>query len=127
MLLDTHAILWLLSGDSRLSEEARRYYEREERVLYSLVSLWEIGIKLGLQREDFQLANNWWREIPRELAAQGVTRLDIAAEDCREVGNLPLHHRDPFDRMLVVQALREQCPILSADEKLDAYRIRRLW
>ena len=127
MLLDTHALLWLLYGDSRLSPVARKHFEEEKEVSYSVVNLWEIGIKLGLQRDDFQLDSNWWRDIPRTLREQGVACVPIEAEDCREVGRLPLHHRDPFDRMLVVQAQRLKVSILSRDSALDAYEVVRIW
>ena len=127
ILLDTHAILWVLSNDPRLSDGARRLYESAEDVAFSVVSLWEIGIKLGLQRSDFDLDERWWQDIPRALVGQGAKRLDVEAEHCRTVAELPLHHRDPFDRMLIAQALCAECAVLSVDEKLDAYGIERLW
>ena len=127
MLLDTHCLLWALSGDSRLSESARRHYESDTYLCYSVVSLWEIGIKLGWTRKDFRLEETWWRSIPQTLAAQGIDCLHVEAEDRRDVAKLSLHHRDPFDRMLVVQAMRKDVPILSADPKLDAYPVDRIW
>lgn len=92
-----------------------------------MVSLWEIGIKLGLRRDGFVLDSNWWRDLPASLVAQGAHRLDIEPRDCRAVSLLPLHHRDPFDRMLIVQAQKQGCPLLSIDEQFDAYGVRRLW
>lgn len=127
LLLDTHALLWALDGDKRLSKVAKKHYEEEKEVFFSVVSLWEIGIKLGLNRADFELADNWSVEIPRQLVAQGVKRLDVEPEHCREVSLLPLHHRDPFDRMLVAQARCARMTILSIDEKLDDYDIKRIW
>ena len=127
VLLDAHAALWLLADHPRLSSRAKRTFEGAEVPVFSMVSLWEIGVKLGLRREDFQLDSAWWRTIPETLVAQGSTRIDVEPVDCREVAILPLHHRDPFDRMLVVQALRLECPILSIDEKFDAYRVKQIW
>lgn len=127
MLLDTHALLWLLSGDERLSESARERFERTDRVYYSVVSMWEIGLKLALRRKDFALDPQWWQEIPKALRLQSVEAVAVEPEDCRDVGRLPLHHRDPFDRMLVVQAFRLECPLLSRDLVLDAYGVQRLW
>ena len=127
LLLDTHAILWVLSDDPRLSRKARRVYEETGGVFFSVVSLWEIGVKLGLRRADFQLDINWWRDIPQSLVAQGVRRLDVEPEHCRTVAELPLHHRDPFDRMLVAQAMSTHSRVLSIDDKLDEYDIRRVW
>jgi len=127
LLLDTHALLWLLDGNPRISDRAREFYENARQPLFSMVSLWEIGIKLGLQRSDFELDSSWWLEIPRTLVAQGAARVDVEPLDCRNVSTLPLHHRDPFDRMLIVQAARLECPILSIDTKFDRYEIQRLW
>jgi PIN domain nuclease of toxin-antitoxin system len=127
VLLDTHAILWALSGDQRLSAKAKKHYEEGKDLFFSVVSLWEIGIKLGLHRQDFQMQEKWWREIPHQLIAQGVKRLDVEPEHCREVSLLPLHHCDPFDRMIIAQALCVRSSILSIDNKFDAYEVKRIW
>jgi len=127
VLLDTHAILWALSGDSRLSKKARCVYNTEDDLAFSGVSLWEIGIKLGLQRQEFSLAGNWWQSIPQELVSQSILRLDVEPEHCRIVAELPMHHRDPFDRMLIAQAMSTGRSILSIDRKLDDYGVRRIW
>jgi len=127
VLLDTHALLWIVAGDLRLSAKARRTYQNAESLYFSGASLWEIGIKLGLGRKDFSLSDNWWKEIPVEMTQQGAVRLDVTAEHCREVARLPLHHRDPFDRMLVAQALLEGCHLLSIDPQLDHYAVERVW
>ena len=127
VLLDTHAVLWALSGDTRLSKKARHIYDSEADMAFSVVSLWEIGIKLGLQKKDFALSEGWWRNIPQELVAQGARRLDVEPEHCRIVAELPMHHRDPFDRMLIAQAISTGRRILSIDEKFDDYPVRRIW
>ena len=127
ILLDTHALLWCLSGDNRLSKKARKCYENAEPLYFSVVSLWEIGIKLGLRRRDFALDGDWWRRVPETLVAQGAGRLNVESEHCRTVADLPLHHRDPFDRMLIAQAVATDCRILSIDEQFDAYGIQRIW
>lgn len=127
ILLDTHALLWALSGDTRLSPRARAVYEDADELFFSVVSLWEIGTKLGLKRADFALMDGWWRDVPRTLVAQGATRLDVEPDHCRIVAELPLHHRDPFDRMLIAQAIHAACAMLSVDAGLDAYAIERLW
>ena len=127
IIIDTHALLWSLSGDARLSVKAKKHYEDGGELFFSVVSLWEIGIKLALHKADFELEEKWWREIPRQLIAQGVKRIDVEPEHCREVSLLPLHHRDPFDRMLIAQALCTRSSVLSIDDKFDAYGIKRIW
>jgi PIN domain nuclease of toxin-antitoxin system len=126
-LLDTHALIWALSGDDRLSARARKEYEGSGELFFSVLSLWEIAVKLALQRSDFELDKNWWKEIPKQLVAQGVKRLDVEPEHCRQVSSLPLHHRDPFDRMLIAQAICLKASIVSVDEKFDDYRVKRIW
>lgn len=127
LLLDTHTILWALSDDPRMSETAREAYASCGQLYFSMVSLWELGIKLGLNRPDFQLAENWWQVIPETLTRTGVVRLELEPIHCRQVASLPLHHRDPFDRLLIAQALNLGAGILSKDQKMDAYDIRRIW
>jgi PIN domain nuclease of toxin-antitoxin system len=127
LLLDTHTILWALTDDPRLSNTARTEYSFCGQLYFSMVSLWEIGIKLGLKRDDFQLANNWWQVIPETLTRSGVARIDIEPIHCQRVASLQLHHRDPFDRLLIAQALELNAGILSKDSKMDAYGVSRVW
>lgn len=126
-LMDTHVVLWFLSGDKRLSGSALKIIQSEEEIYFSPVSLWEIGIKLGLGRSGFVLAEDWWRTIPRGLTNQRINRLEVMPEDYREVARLPLHHRDPFDRMLIVQASNNNCSIISADRQLNKYKVKVMW
>jgi PIN domain nuclease of toxin-antitoxin system len=127
VLLDTHALLWILAGDARLSDQARTVYEEADALYFSVANMWEIGIKLGLKRKDFVLDEAWWTQIPEALSTQGALQLSVTSEHCREVSQLPLHHRDPFDRMLIAQARVESCRILSVDEQIDAYDVGRIW
>lgn len=127
VLLDTHAILWVLGNDPRLSQVAKNTYEQTDQVYFSMVSLWEIGIKLGLNRTDFSLAENWWKAIPQTLTRQGVVRLNIEPVLCSRVSELPLHHRDPFDRLLIVQVQELKASLLSCDSQFDEYQVKRLW
>jgi PIN domain nuclease of toxin-antitoxin system len=126
-LLDTHTVLWALSNDPRLSKRAAQTYESAEKGYFSVVTLWEIGIKLGLHRPDFELSPGWEQQIPSELTRLGFDRLDIEAKDCLQVSHLPQHHKDPFDRMLIAQATRRNLKIISKDEKFDAYAVERVW
>ena len=122
-LLDTNGLLWIVSGDPRLSAKARKAYETAEEVWFSVVSLWEIAIKLSVGGFDFELEADWWRSIPAELSLSGVKRLDIADAHCREVAALPFHHRDPFDRMLIAQARVESLGVITSDTQFRRYGV----
>lgn len=127
LLLDTHAILWMISDDPRLPESARRKILNAEDLAWSTASLWEIAIKLSLQRPDFLLRQAWERLIPEEMTRNGIQRLDLLPAHCAEVSKLPWHHRDPFDRLLVAQARCEKRKLLSRDTAFDGYGVERVW
>jgi PIN domain nuclease of toxin-antitoxin system len=126
-LLDTHAMLWMLYDDKRLPTSARRLINGELPVYYSTVSFWEIALKRGGKGFDFAIENDWDILLPRALKQSDVLRLDLEASDCRRMESLPLHHRDPFDRMLVAQAVQRRFGIISRDPALDRYDILRGW
>lgn len=126
-LLDTHALLWMLLGDKRLSKKAAAAIDGDLPVYHSLASFWEISIKLSGKGFDFEVEENWSRLYPEELIRINVPLLSPSVEDCRLVQNLPRHHGDPFDRMLICQAIRHGVGIISADVSLDAYGVTRLW
>jgi len=126
-LLDTHALLWMLYGDRRLSRAARGLIEGEAPLYYSTASFWEIALKRSAKGFDFEIEEDWDLLLPRELSEGGVLRLDLEAADCRAVENLPLVHRDPFDRLLLAQARRRRLGILSRDEVFDRYELTRAW
>ncbi len=127
LLLDTHAILWMISDDPRLPATARRKIIASEDLAWSNASLWEIGINLSLNRPDFQLRPGWERLIPDEMSRNGISRLEIQPAHCAAVSQLPWHHRDPFDRLLVAQSVCEKRKLLSCDASFDAYAISRVW
>ncbi len=127
LLLDTHAILWMVADDPRLTVTARRLITDTDDLAWSTASMWEIGIKLSLHRPDFQLAHGWERRIPQEMARNGIRHLDIESSHCAAVAKLPWLHRDPFDRMLVAQALCENRKLLGFDPAMDGYGVDRLW
>ena len=125
LLLDTHAFLWFIGGDRQLSANARRLIEDERNTRYlSVASAWEVAIKAGSGKLDLRMPlAAFWAQIP----GNGVALLPIAIEHLSAVAALPLHHRDPFDRLLIAQAVTEQLPIISADAFFDAYPIARRW
>ncbi len=126
-LLDTHALLWMLYGDKRLSRVAVRAIDGSLPVFHSVVSFWEIAIKLSGNGFDFDVDSDWDVIIPAELKRGGGSLVVPAVDDCRLLQELPKHHGDPFDRMLVCQARRHGLGIVSADEVIDCYGVARVW
>ena len=126
LLLDTHAFLWFISGDAALSGKARALIEDEANdKLVSIGSLWEIAIKNSIGK--LPLAKPFGQIIPEQLQRGGFEVLGLTVEHAAQLAQLPLHHRDPFDRMLVAQCLAENPPLVSSDAALAAYGIKRLW
>jgi len=126
-LLDTHALLWMLYGDSRLTKPAREAMDGDLPLAYSTVSFWEIALKRGGKGFDFFIEEDWDIVLPRELHRIGVIRWDLEPSDCRAVESLPTHHNDPFDRMLIAQALLRRFGILTRDAAFQDYPILPLW
>lgn len=126
LLIDTHSFLWFVHGDSRLSARARRLIAGAANDRYlSLASVWEMAIKLSVGK--LSLGQPIETFIPQLLNQNGIFLLGVDILHAAEVAVLPLHHRDPFDRMLVAQAQVERMPIVSNDSALDAYGVTRLW
>jgi PIN domain nuclease of toxin-antitoxin system len=126
LLLDTHAFVWLAIDDSRVPERVRRLVlEPATELRLSAASVWELAIKSSLGRFTMQVPLA--RFIETQLEALRCSLVDVSAAQALLVERLPFHHRDPFDRLLVAQAMAEGLDILSADEALDAYPPRRLW
>ena len=126
MLLDTHAFLWFIAGDSKLSNNARTSIEDDSNEkIVSMASMWEMAIKISIERltlsEPFELL------IPRQLQINGFELLPIRFEHVSRVSSLPFHHRDPFDRLLLSQCIVEKCAIISGDTAFDSYKVERLW
>ena len=126
ILLDTHAFLWFIAGSNELSDKARELVEDENnRVFLSAASLWEMAIKVSLEK--LTLSEPFETLIPEQLAINGVEILGITVAHTTQVARLPFHHRDPFDRLIIAQALEEQMPVISADATFDKYGVTRIW
>ena len=125
-LLDTHTLLWFLSGDEKLSGRARLLIDdpSNEKFL-SIASLWEIAIKAGLGKID--LDKPFEQMFPERLDFNRIRILDITVDSLVKLTTLPFHHRDPFDRLIIAQGLVEEFPIISVDATFDAYGIDREW
>ncbi len=126
ILLDTHAFLWFIEDSPKLSIEARSAIEDGfNEPLLSVASLWEMAIKVSIGKLD--LKKPFETFVPDQLELNGFDQLAISFQHIAAVAKLPFHHRDPFDRLLVAQALVEGIPLISADDLLDAYGVIRLW
>jgi PIN domain nuclease of toxin-antitoxin system len=120
LLLDTQLLLWAAGQPERLSARAKRLLnDPENEPLFSAVSLWEIAIKSGLGREDFRVVP---RVLRRALLDNGYVELPITSEHAVTIDALPALHKDPFDRLLLAQALVEGITLLTADAQLARYR-----
>jgi PIN domain nuclease of toxin-antitoxin system len=126
LLLDTHAFLWWLDGDRRLSVKARRLIADEANaVLVSAASAWEITTKARLGK--LPGAKAVAADVLGCIGNQSFVPLDTTVLHAQRAGGLPGDHRDPFDRMLIAQAHLEDVPIISDDRVFDAYGVRRMW
>jgi PIN domain nuclease of toxin-antitoxin system len=126
ILLDTQAFLWFLADDRRLRPKARRRIEdvRNEKFL-SIASIWEIAIKVSLGKLELDVP---LAELIDEGASDnGIALLPIRKEHAIAVVGLPRHHGDPFDRLLVAQAICEGLAIVGSDRSFDDYEVRRIW
>jgi len=123
-LLDTHTFIWLSENDSNLSNNLREMIDIADRVYLSIASLWEIAIKLNLSKLSLQRS---YETIGTQLESSDILLLPISFIDTLKIRDLPLHHRDPFDRMLIAQAMNHSLILISKDVKFDAYPIQRLW
>jgi PIN domain nuclease of toxin-antitoxin system len=119
ILLDTHILLWAISTPERLSAQARAaILSADNEVLFSAASIWEIAIKAALRRADFVARPDVVVEEAMEI---GFVELPVRSMIAARVADLPLIHRDPFDRLLIAQALVETAMLYTADKQLLAY------
>jgi PIN domain nuclease of toxin-antitoxin system len=126
LLMDTHTFIWYVTDDSKLSNPVTELINDENNQIFlSIASIWEMGIKQSLGKLRFNLPLEMF--ITQQLNNNDFNVLDIKISHISVISQLPLHHRDPFDRMLIAQAIAENLPILSADTIFDAYPIQRLW
>jgi PIN domain nuclease of toxin-antitoxin system len=126
LLLDTHALLWFVLDDNRLSSHAKSAIEKAENdIELSPASYWEIAIKIALG--NYTLPESYEPFMERQIAVNRFRILPIEVRHTAQLTTMPHHHKDPFDRVLVAQALTERIPLISNDPRLDAYGVSRLW
>ena len=125
-LLDTHSLLWFFSGDTQLSDRTRAIMEDiNQTKLISLASVWEMAIKLS--KNKLTLAIPLEDYTNQKIQLPDYELLPIRLHHLNLISTLPFFHNDPFDRLLIAQAIADNLPILSCDVSLDAYKIKRIW
>ena len=126
LLLDTHTLIWFYLDDTKLSAPARLLLEDVTNMKFiSPASYWELAIKVGLGR--YNLAESDENFIQHAIFDNGFIILPVEPKHTAVLVSLPLHHKDPFDRLMVAQVMVEGIPLVSADSTLDLYPITRLW
>ncbi|MEE8138586.1 MAG: type II toxin-antitoxin system VapC family toxin [Thermoanaerobaculia bacterium] len=126
VLVDTHCWLWMQVAPERFSPQVLQLLTAEDNELYlSAASSWEIAIKYALKRLPLPLPPREY--VPSRMEASGVRGLPVEHVHALEAGELPPHHRDPFDRLLIAQARVEGFPILTADSQLRPYEVEVIW
>jgi PIN domain nuclease of toxin-antitoxin system len=123
-LLDTHTFIWLTENNARLPDNLRDTIDNADLVYVSMASLWEIAIKLQIGKLSLQ---RQYETIESIINNSDILILPISFADTIQISILPSHHGDPFDRMLIVQAINRSLVIVSTDEKFDLYAVQRIW
>jgi PIN domain nuclease of toxin-antitoxin system len=125
VLIDTHALLWYLQGDANLSNLALTTIEdKDNDVFVSIVSLWEIAIKSGLGKLELQCP---FENLETDLQQLDIKILPIAFAELNIYHSLPLHHRDPFDRILIAQSIGNSLTMITRDALFAPYSIQVMW
>jgi PIN domain nuclease of toxin-antitoxin system len=127
ILLDTHAFIWLVEDDPKLPLSVKERIEATDDIFVSIASFWEIGIKLKKQQIFLSCDFN---QIETQFLATDLQLLPISIQDTIQQYNLPFYlaeHKDPFDRILISQAINRSLPLASKDKEFDAYPINKIW
>ena len=126
LLLDTHTFIWFVTDSPQISITAKTLIEEEyNQKLLSVASIWEMAIKHSLGKLSFELP--FMSFITSQMQQNSMELLNIQVEYLNVVASLPLHHRDPFDRLIISQVMVEQIPIVGRDKAFDSYSVQRLW
>lgn len=126
LLLDTHAFLWWIEGTPAVGRRARAAVSNpDNEILFSIASCWELAIKLSLGK--LRLTQKLDRFLVEQLTLNGFSLLDLELRHVVRVADLPFHHRDPFDRLLVAQALEDGLAVVSADRVWRKYGVTLVW
>ena len=124
-LLDTHTFLWAISGNGRLSRRAGQIFTGPSDLWLSVASIWEILIKVQIGKIPLPVPAAPY--IVKKLAENRIETLPITLDHILKVEDLPMHHRDPFDRILIAQGMEEGWPIVTSDQAFKAYPVQIIW
>jgi len=125
-LLDTHALLWITTDDLKLSKKAKNIYlDAENEILLSIASIWELAIKSSIGKITFQKDLDDFVDV--HIKGNNIEILKIELPHVLRIEKLPFHHRDPFDRLIIAQAIEDNLKILGADNTFDKYKVKRIW
>lgn len=126
LLLDSHTVVWFLEGAPQLSDQAAELIESgHARSLVSSVTAWELAVKVGLGK--LRLPYGLGEEFDLTIEQNGFEILPLSNEALERTSRLPDHHRDPFDRLLIAEALEHSATIVSRNEVFDSYGVKRVW
>ena len=125
-LLDTNSFLWFISGSDRLSNNAHNFIaDLSNELVLSVSSLWEMAIKISLGK--LELLRPFEQLIREQLRENSIDILPIELEHLSKVIDIPFHHRDPFDRLIIAQAVTEDIPVISSDTIFKKYTVEVIW
>jgi PIN domain nuclease of toxin-antitoxin system len=127
LLFDTQAFLWWCLVAPKVTAPALAALDEAERVFLSPITLWEIGLKASGKGFEFHLPNDWETVLPAHAERFQISWLPVSPQHCRMIQDLPFHHKDPFDRMLIAQALVENLTVIGSDDRFDDYGAQRVW
>ena len=125
LLLDTQAFIWFVENDWNLPHKGKNAIELPRNtIIISIASLWEMTIKIsiGKLKLNFRL-----EEMFEQISNNGFTLLPILPKHLFQLSNLPMHHNDPFDRLIIAQSKSENMPVVTSDDKFSEYSITRIW
>ncbi len=122
-LLDTHTFIWFVNGDKELSSKAKKTIDNGENYL-SIASIWEIAIKISVKKLELYTS---FKEINNQLSRNYINVLPISIEDTFVLSELPFHHKDPFDRIIISQSISNNLTVILRDKEFDSYDIRLVW
>ncbi len=128
VLLDTNALLWTACAPRCLTNKASEAFLAADELYFSILSPWEIALKFSRGGfRDLKVPGDWEKTMIDGLLRESFRLLPLEVAHCRRLQDLPFHHKDPFDRMLIAQALVEGLEVMGSDDRFDDYGVKRIW